>query len=266
MTPRLAEPPDFSGFQALLRTLDPGAPVPDRVRWERDFMRRTLVIDGPAGLLAYAYFDAFDEAAYVQQLVVAPAVRNTGMGRALMHALARHLHSQGLRYWDLNVDPENLAAVRLYQSLGMSPVGGTTSLRFAWTLVERLPSPQGKLLTRNVERTEDPSLESGFCLRRGSLDVARRKVGRHVIALFEAGTAVAVAVFAPALPSTYPLRIARAELAAPLLRSLREVADPSLDYTLVAIDDDADLVRLLVEHGAVAYLTAARYSGTLHAG
>jgi GNAT superfamily N-acetyltransferase len=265
MTPRLAEPPDFSGFQALFRTLDPHAPVPDRVRWERDFMSRTLVIDGPTGLLAYAYFDAFDEAAYVQQLVVSPEVRNTGMGRALMHAVARHLRSRGLRYWDLNVDLENTAAVRLYESLGMSPVGETTSLRFSWTLVDQLPVPSSNVLSRGVEPTEDPSLEMGFRLRHGSLDVARRKVGRHIIALFEGGTPVGLAVFAPALPSTYPLRIARAELAAPLLRSLREVADLSLDHTLVAIDDDASLVRRLVEHGAVAYLTAARYSGTLRA-
>jgi hypothetical protein len=151
----------------------------------------------------------------------------------------------------------------LYWSLGMLASGVTTSLRFPWSLVDRLPAALLDVVARALEPAEDASLETLFHLFRGHLAVARRKVGRDVIAAFEAGTPVGLAVFAPALPSTFPFRVTRPELVAGLLAALRRLADPERDCTLVAIDDDPALVGLLVEHGAEVYLTTIRYSGPL---
>ena len=86
---------------------------------------------------------------------------------------------------------------------------------------------------------------------------------RRVISLFESESPVGVAVFAPALPSTVPFAVAQSELVAPLLLALRPLADPRLDYTLVAISDDPESLGLLLEHGAETYMTTARYTGSL---
>jgi GNAT superfamily N-acetyltransferase len=263
MTARLAEQRDYDGFRELLPFLGPGGPVPDRARWEADFMPRTLVVDGDSGIVAYVYFDRFEENAYVWQLVVAPPSRRRGVGRALMTALAQRLRGDGIRAWALNVEPDNVPAIGLYESLGMTPCGTTVSLRFPWSLVDRLPAAPPGVVAREVDPSEDAALEARFRLWRGQLDVGRKKVGRRVIAIYEGAEPAGLAVFAPRLPSTFPLRAARAELAAALLGALRKVAE--LDYTLVAIDDDPGLVRSLTEHGANVFMTATRYAGSIDA-
>jgi GNAT superfamily N-acetyltransferase len=97
MTPRFAAPRDYTSFQKLLLVLDPRSPIPDRARWEADFMQHMLVLDGDEGLDAYVYFDVFRDAAYISQLVVDPSMRGAGVGRGLMTALADHLVGKGIR-------------------------------------------------------------------------------------------------------------------------------------------------------------------------
>ena len=58
---------------------------------------------------------------YVDALAVAPRVRGTGLGRALLlHGLAA-LRDAGLRTAELSVQGENASAARLYESVGMTP-------------------------------------------------------------------------------------------------------------------------------------------------
>ena len=262
MIPRLAEARDYAAYLALLGFLDPEMPAPSLARWQRDFLPHLFVVDGSAGPIGCLYFDVFDDAAYVYHLVVSPLARRSGAGRALMRALAQHLSSRGVRHWDLNVLPDNVAATQLYASLRMVPTGETTSLRFAWSVVADLPTPESTIVPRELDKARDHQVETRFGLRSGSIDAGRRKFGRRVVSIFESGSPVGVAVFAPALPSTFPFAVTQPEFAGPLLCALQDVADPQLDYTLIAINDDARLVDTLVERGAVAYMKAARYSGS----
>jgi ribosomal-protein-alanine N-acetyltransferase len=65
---------------------------------------------------------AADEAE-ILTLCVAPACRNSGLGRALLEAAAAALRQAGARTLFLEVEDGNEGALRLYRSLGAVPVG-----------------------------------------------------------------------------------------------------------------------------------------------
>jgi len=84
----------------------------------------------------------------VSNLVVDPAYRRRGIGRALMEEALAHVRSQGGNRIILQVRADNQAAVHLYQSMGFVPVGALLEMRLpprrnverrAWS-VERIRS------------------------------------------------------------------------------------------------------------------------------
>jgi ribosomal protein S18 acetylase RimI-like enzyme len=62
---------------------------------------------------------------YLAELYVVPARRGRGLGRALMEAALREARARGADTMDIGVDEPDLAARRLYESLGFTNrVGG----------------------------------------------------------------------------------------------------------------------------------------------
>lgn len=75
------------------------------------------------------FFDSFSTwrgvpGAYIQDIVVDPAFRGTGVGEALLRATAAHVRAAGGRYLRLSVDAENPSAQRFYERQGLAPSGG----------------------------------------------------------------------------------------------------------------------------------------------
>ena len=60
--------------------------------------------------------------AELKKVYVAPAARGTGLGRALVRALADHARAQGLARLVLQTGLEQPEAVRLYESEGWTPI------------------------------------------------------------------------------------------------------------------------------------------------
>lgn len=60
---------------------------------------------------------------WLLSLGVARDQRGRGLGRRLMVEMLSRLRSEGVREFRLAVDPENERAVRLYTSLGFTPLG-----------------------------------------------------------------------------------------------------------------------------------------------
>jgi ribosomal protein S18 acetylase RimI-like enzyme len=90
----------------------------------------TLVLlggDGPDGLavlrLRAAIWSAGLEC-YLAELYVAPASRGRGLGRALMEAALSQARLRGADSMDIGVDEPDLAARRLYESLGFTNRAG----------------------------------------------------------------------------------------------------------------------------------------------
>jgi ribosomal protein S18 acetylase RimI-like enzyme len=96
----------------------------------------TLVLlagDGPDGVavlrLRAAIWSTGLEC-YLAELYVTPARRGQGLGRALMQAAIREASDRGADTMDIGVDEPDLAARRLYESLGFTNRAADGSLMF----------------------------------------------------------------------------------------------------------------------------------------
>lgn len=82
-----------------------------------------VVGDGPHGLAVLRFRDAIWSSGlecYLAELYVVPARRRHGLGRALMQAAIAEARERGAATMDIGVDEPDLAARRLYESLGFS--------------------------------------------------------------------------------------------------------------------------------------------------
>jgi ribosomal protein S18 acetylase RimI-like enzyme len=90
----------------------------------------TLVLlagDGPDGLAVLRFRPAIWSTGlecYLAELYVAPVWRGRGLGRRLMEAALRAARDRGADSMDIGVDEPDLAARRLYESLGFTNRSG----------------------------------------------------------------------------------------------------------------------------------------------
>ncbi len=99
----------------------------------------TLVLlagDGPDGLAVLRFRAAIWSTGlecYLAELYVTPARRGQGLGRALMEAALREARNRGADTMDIGVDEPDLAARRLYESLGFTNrAGGDGPLMYVY--------------------------------------------------------------------------------------------------------------------------------------
>jgi GNAT superfamily N-acetyltransferase len=90
----------------------------------------TLVLlagGGPDGLAVLRFRAAIwssGQECYLAELYVTPARRGQGLGRALMEAALREARRRGADTMNIEVDEPDMAARRLYESLGFSNRAG----------------------------------------------------------------------------------------------------------------------------------------------
>jgi ribosomal protein S18 acetylase RimI-like enzyme len=134
---RLADRDDADAIGRLLcafnREFDEPAPEPpalaERVRQLLDGGDTLVVLagDGPDGLAVLRFRAAIWSAgleSYLAELYVVPARRGQGLGRLLMEAALGEAADRGADTMDIGVDEPDLAARRLYESLGFSNRSG----------------------------------------------------------------------------------------------------------------------------------------------
>jgi GNAT superfamily N-acetyltransferase len=120
-------------LHAFNREFDEPTPAPsalaDRIRQLLDG-GDTLVLlvgDGPDGLAVLRFRAAVWNTGlecYLAELYVIPARRGQGRGRALMEAALREARNRGAYTMDIGVDEPDLAARRLYESVGFTNRAG----------------------------------------------------------------------------------------------------------------------------------------------
>jgi ribosomal protein S18 acetylase RimI-like enzyme len=134
---RLADRDDANAIGRLLyafnREFDEPAPEPpalaERMRQLLDGGDTLVVLvgDGPDGLAVLRFRAAIWSAgleSYLAELYVVPARRGQGLGRLLMEAALGEAADRGADTMDIGVDEPDLAARRLYESLGFSNRSG----------------------------------------------------------------------------------------------------------------------------------------------
>jgi ribosomal protein S18 acetylase RimI-like enzyme len=85
---------------------------------------RLLVLQGTIGKLGADEF-------YVSNVAVYPDFRGRGIGSALLAAVERAAHDAGAESTVLDVEIDNLSAIRLYQARGYAARGATSPMRAA---------------------------------------------------------------------------------------------------------------------------------------
>lgn len=134
---RVADRTDADAIGRLLyafnREFDEPTPEPpalaERIRQLLDG-GDTLVLlagDGPDGLAVLRFRASIWSAGlecYLAELYIAPARRGRGLGRELMETVLRVARERGADTMDIGVDEPDVAARRLYESLGFSNRSG----------------------------------------------------------------------------------------------------------------------------------------------
>ena len=262
---RPATAADLDHFARLFPDLGVDDPLPTRERWERSLAPDTMFFEEGGAVVAYAYVQTLQAVGYVRHLVVDPAHRGRGVGRAVMDAVAARLRAAGCSRWCLNVKPDNAPALRLYRSAGMEVAYESTAFRFGWDLVERLPRGGRAVIARAAEPGEDTAVEDAFGLPAGQLAAARARSGLVLLRLVDPAAPgdarVGIASFDPGFPGAFPFRVAASALAAPLLEALRPYARPEPPYMQVVIEDDTALTHALIDAGATVQLSALHLRG-----
>ena len=134
---RLADRDDADAIGRLLyafnREFDEPTPEPsalaERMRQLLDGGDTLVVLggDGPDGLAVLRFRAAIWSAgmeSYLAELYVAPALRGHGLGRELMETALREARNRGADTMDIGVAEPDLAARRLYESLGFTNRSG----------------------------------------------------------------------------------------------------------------------------------------------
>lgn len=265
-TPRPATPADYPAYARLFPELGVDDPIPPAATWSAQQCPTTRVLEHAGTVVAYLYFERMHDLGYIRNVVVDPAHRGRGLGLALMQSLADELRAAGCTRWCLNVKPDNTAALRLYQRVGLHPRYRSFALRFDWSVVDALPASNLSLGTCPIDPADDPALATAFALPPGQLASLRGKPGRTNLRLHDPDDPTRVALgfasFDPGFPGAYPFRVAHPDLARPLLLALRPHVRQGTFMQLVVEDDDA-LHDLLISVGATLRLEIAHLRGDL---
>jgi hypothetical protein len=180
-----------------------------------------------------------------------------------MREAAARMRGAGADEWHLNVKPDNLAAIRLYERLGLRAAYTSTSLNFPWTLVDGVPEIPGHVVASPLEVEEEPAVEKALGLLDGQFREVRKRSGRRLFKAIDTNLAAVVGgcMFDPSFPGSFPFR-AKSETAAwALLRAAREHAIK--DTMNVVIEDDPNLRDALRALGAAPRLEIVHMQGPL---
>ena len=145
VTVRPARPEDVGSLIGMIRDLATYEREPDAVETDELMLADALFCDSPTVFAHVAeveaqvvgmavWFVTFStwtgrSGLYLEDLYVRPGVRHSGVGRALLAALAALAAERGCARIDWSVLDWNESALGFYRSLGARPMDGWTSYR-----------------------------------------------------------------------------------------------------------------------------------------
>lgn len=269
---RPAGPGDHAAYVRLFPELGVHDPALVPERFATELVPTMLVAEAGGGpdprfVVGYAYFQIMSEMAYVRHVITAPEARRSGVARALLSAVAGRAREAGCSSWCLNVKPDNVAAIALYEKLGMRRSYVARALSLPWATVEaakRVHDPC--FAARHIEPSEDARVEAATELVRGQLAGAR-DAGRVLMGLFGTDGGVGgAAVYDPAFPNAYPFRAATPDLAWLLLAALLPLRRPEHSAVQVIVEGQPEVGSALVAAGATVKLEIQHMKGPLPEG
>ncbi len=258
MAVRAAAPADYPAFVGLFAALETGDDTTPQPEWERRLMPQTLVYEDTGRTIGYVFFQVLDALGYIRHLAVDAAHRGRGIGRTLMSAVATRLRESGIETWCLNVKPDNVPAIALYEKMGMRQQYATDVIRMHWDVPGRLP--EGDALADVLDSSDDAAVEAALGMSRGLLDLQRGREG-HLLVARRDGRAVGVAAFRPSFPGAFPFRAIDLPATRTLLDAMHSRRDETKDFVQVVLEDAAPLSRALIDAGGWLHLQIVHLRG-----
>ncbi|MFO0664143.1 MAG: GNAT family N-acetyltransferase [Polyangiaceae bacterium] len=258
---RSALPSDYTHFARLFPELGTPDAVPSEARFLAEIMPNALIAEAAGDVVGYTFFQTLNESGYVRHVVVAKKARRAGHARALLTAVRAHLKRSGRTSWSLNVEPNNTAAVSLYQSLGMRFRYASCATRLDWSRARR--STSDDLVVSTFDASEDATIEREFSLPAGQITDHRTKAERVFLKVTGPAGIRAFTVFDRAFPGTYPLRVRDAAAGWKLFEAVHLHARPTDDHIRSVVEQDDAWRDELVSAGAEILLRVAHYEGVL---
>jgi ribosomal protein S18 acetylase RimI-like enzyme len=249
---RRARSDDYPAFAELFLQLGIDDPVPDQATWLEHFMPLTWVATLAGEVAAYCYVQAFDSIGHVQHVVVAPAARERGIGRALMETAAAWFRERRLTAWRLNVRMDNGAALALYTSLGFQRVHTNKLLRLPRNAVTSLRGGHAAVRALPVER--DAATEARFDIPSGMITRLRTRGRLPFEAMGNTGDdCLGFALLDASQARARPFRAITLDAVVPLIDVLRRHT-PSTPHLDLLIENHRELADVLEGAGAAVRL------------
>ncbi len=267
-TIRQARADDYAHFVRFFAELHVPEAPPVSDAFARNLAPSAFFLEEAGTPVGYVCCYAIGLLGYVMHVVVAPEARGRGVGRALLQATAERLRAAGCSRWTLNVKPDNVPAIRLYERFGLRATTTSVSLRVRFARLDALAPSDRELVGVLVADGggEDASIEAAFDLPRGML-AQRRALGRILLRLQDprvpADVGLGFAAFDPSLPGASPFRLGEPTYARAMLEALRARARPEHEAVRVNVEGDPPLAAHLRAAGAETALEVVRMEGEL---
>jgi len=252
---------DYDAFVPLFGQLGVDDPVATIDRFERELVPRMIVATLDDALVGYVLYEVLSDVGYIRNLVSDQRHRRRGIATALMEELRRRFVAAGATSWCLNVKPDNVPAIALYQRFGLRTAYRSSILRLA---SDAPPvDPGADLELREVPPDDDEAVEAATGLLRGQLASARAKQTRTLLQLRRGDAIVGVGIFLDTIPGAFPFRVTVPELGPPFLERLRALAPPGASFVQIGVEDDQPLRAALLARGATMHLEIEHMRGPL---
>ena len=101
---------------------EPWSEMDFTLEMDNDLVTYHLCFDGDE-LIAYVGFLAVLDECQINNVAVHPDYRRCGLGRKMIERVLSFTREKGLKFWLLEVNSKNDAAINLYKSFGFEEVG-----------------------------------------------------------------------------------------------------------------------------------------------
>jgi GNAT superfamily N-acetyltransferase len=236
---RDARSDDYDAFVRLFLELGVPDPTPSRKAWDRHVRAHTFFVWEGGAPVGYVFWQKIETLARLMHVVVGPEARGRGVGGALMREMAARAKAAGCARWTLNVRPDNVPALRLYERHGMHRGQPWWSMEIAWDDVARLPAGDVETESFVVVPDEDARVEEAAGVPAGILGTLRAAGGRVFLGVRRAGAVVGLAAFDPSFPGAMPFVAREPWIARRVLEAMRPHARPGDERVRFAAESEA---------------------------
>ncbi len=249
---------DYEAFAVLFPELGVPDRTPSRAYFEMNIVPGGLFAKEGDTVAGYVWTRVRGEKLHVVHVIVSPTHRRRGVARAMLGAVAERARSEGREHWMLNVKPDNVKAIALYESVGFVRMFESVSMRLPWACLPELEAAAGGSVARALTPEDDARFEAALGLSPGEI-AGYRSLGRTPYGTEDAAGPTAAGLLDPTFPGASPFRVRRPEHARAVLEAMRPHV--SADGIFVFVENEPAVEAMMTRVGATPVLRALRMEG-----